>query len=102
MVGKSHKVNNLIRQLGNFNSKNINKAPPKSKRCRRFFTAPNNKFFDEYYSGKRIGQRSIIFKNNNERDFLMENQNLIYLSWVLCRKETVPQIKYLVGQASKY
>ena len=26
------------------------------------------------------------------RDFLLENQNLIYLTWVLCRKETMPQI----------
>ena len=41
---------------------------------------------------KCIGPRSVIFKNKNEQDFLLENQYLIYLTWMLCRKKTIPQI----------
>ena len=45
----------------------------------------------EYISGKRVGPAPISYHSNDERDFLLSDQEVLYLTWTLARNSTLPQ-----------
>ena len=42
-------------------------------------------------SGKPVGPTPLSYHSNDERDFLLADQEVLYLIWILTRKSTLPQ-----------
>ena len=62
---------------------------PKRKRCRRSFKLPAQKQKASYFSGKRVGPTNLSIPANDEREFLLADQELRNLIWVLSRKNSI-------------
>ena len=45
----------------------------------------------EYISRKRVGPALLSYHSNDERDFLLADQEVLYLTWTLARNSTLPQ-----------
>ena len=54
-------------------------------RGRRSFTSPTGTVIAEYCSGKQVGPAPVQFQECHAREFLLADQEQLYLSWVMCR-----------------
>ena len=89
--GTSHKVNRIIIQPGDFNEIVNDSVPPKRKRCRRSFKVISEQRRTDYLSGNRIGPTNLMFPGNDDREFLLNEQLMINIAWILSRKSSDPQ-----------
>ena len=88
--GTSHKVNNILLQPGKF-ADATTRSSPKRKRSRRSFKLPDRGFFRPYEAGKRIGPEPLKFYENDAREFMIADQEVLSRLWIMCRKMSVPQ-----------
>jgi len=89
--GTSHKVNNIIAQPGKFSPENPLWSP-KAKRSRRSFILPEKARIPFPARGKRKGPGILKFMRSDDRDFLMADQEVLSLIWIMSRKMSIPQI----------
>ena len=61
------------------------------KKMRRSLQTENVQIIPEYIRGKRIGPQPAQYTQDEERDFLLADQDLLYLTWVLSRIASKPQ-----------
>ena len=84
-------MNGIIIQPGDFKEIVNDSVPPKRKRCRRSFEVISEQRRTDYLSGKRIGPTNLTFPGNDDREFLLNEQSMINIAWILSRKSSVPQ-----------
>ena len=78
----THRVNSIAVQPGKFGCVPTERAPRK-KRCRRFLAELH---LEEYYIGKRMGLKNVSFPVFGHADFLLSDQEELYLSWIMSRQ----------------
>ena len=84
-------MNGIIIKPGDFKEIVNDSVPPKKKRCRRSFEVISEQSRTDYLSGKRIGPTNLTFPGNDDREFLLNEQSMINIAWILSRKISVPQ-----------
>ena len=85
--GKTRRVNNILVQPGSFGeTTSMKRLSVHTKRGRRSFQSPTGGTIQDYYSGHRVGPEKLQLLDRPERDFLMADQEHLYLSWIICRK----------------
>ena len=70
---------------------NLQQLPPKKRRYRRSLLHADTTPVSVYNSGKRCGPKSLLFSNNDERDFILADQYDISMVWILLIKYSIPQ-----------
>ena len=94
--GTSHRVNSIILQPGSFgyvrNEPTVATAAPPRKKCRRSLNDIPVNILPSYSTGKRCGPEPMAITENDEREFLLADQDKINLAWILSRRFSVPQI----------
>ena len=86
----SHRVNNIILQPGPFNVTNQVLSPPTKKKCRRSLKDAKISMIKPYKTGKE--KVLMPLTELEEREFILADQDKINLIWLLCRKESIPQV----------
>ena len=83
--GTSHKVNSILLQPGKFADTRV-VLSPNWKRSRRSLKLPKRAIIRPYKAGKRIGPEPLTFYENDAREFMMADQEVLSFLWIMCRK----------------
>ena len=84
--GTTHRVNSILIQPGSFSETEIlQPSLSRSKRGRRSFKSPTGTMIEDYCGGKRVGPARLRMLDFPEREFVLGDQEKLYLSWVMCR-----------------
>ena len=86
-------MNSIILQPGSFgNVVNAPVTPTEKRKCRRSLNDAPVKVLPSYSTGKRCGPQPMSITQNDERAFLLADQEKINLAWILSRTISIPQI----------
>ena len=86
----THRVNSVAVQPGRFGCVPTERAPRKI-RFRRTLAGQPKLHLEEYYIGKRIGPKDSSFPVFGHADFMLSDQEQLYLSWIMCRQHLKDQ-----------
>ena len=81
----THRVNSIAVQPGKFGCLPTERAPRK-KSCRPSLAEQSKFHLEEYCIGRRVGPKKLLFPVVGHADFLLSDQEQLYLSWIMCRQ----------------